>query len=79
MIHKNWADLIKPTQLDVRPGNEVIAVDAEARTVDLSEARTGYDLFDLAAVQTLSNGGTVYAVEPGEMPGGGEVAAVYRF
>ena len=22
MIHKNWADLIKPTQLDVRPGND---------------------------------------------------------
>ncbi|MCE0506790.1 MULTISPECIES: DNA-directed RNA polymerase subunit alpha [unclassified Roseivivax] len=22
MIHKNWAELIKPTQLDVRPGNE---------------------------------------------------------
>ena len=22
MIHKNWAELIKPTQLDVRPGND---------------------------------------------------------
>ena len=22
MIHKNWADLIKPTQLDVKPGND---------------------------------------------------------
>jgi len=22
MIHKNWADLVKPTQLDVRPGND---------------------------------------------------------
>ena len=53
--------------------------DAEARTLDLNEARTGYDLFDLAAVQTLTNGGTVYAVQPGEMPGGGEVAAVYRY
>lgn len=53
--------------------------DPEARTVDLSETRTGYDLFDLAAVQTLNSGGTVYAVEPDNMPGDGEVAAVYRF
>lgn len=53
--------------------------DAEARTLDLSDTRLGYDLFDLAAVQTLLNGGTVYAVEPEGMPGGGEVAAVYRF
>src|SRR5512146_2538095 len=22
MIHKNWSELIKPTQLDVRPGND---------------------------------------------------------
>ena len=22
MIHKNWAELIKPTQLEVRPGND---------------------------------------------------------
>jgi len=22
MIHKNWADLIKPSQLDVKPGND---------------------------------------------------------
>ena len=22
MIHKNWQELIKPTQLDVRPGND---------------------------------------------------------
>ncbi|MFB1023869.1 MAG: DNA-directed RNA polymerase subunit alpha, partial [Octadecabacter sp.] len=22
MIHKNWAELIKPTQLDVKPGND---------------------------------------------------------
>ena len=24
MIHKNWAELIKPTQLDVKPGNDVM-------------------------------------------------------
>ena len=22
MIHKNWAELIKPAQLDVKPGND---------------------------------------------------------
>lgn len=22
MIHKNWAELIKPTQLEVKPGND---------------------------------------------------------
>ena len=22
MIHKNWQELIKPTQLDVKPGND---------------------------------------------------------
>ncbi len=22
MIHKNWAELIKPTSLDVKPGND---------------------------------------------------------
>ena len=24
MIHKNWAELIKPTQLEVKPGNDPI-------------------------------------------------------
>lgn len=37
------------------------------------------DLLDLAAVQTLLNGGMVYAVDPDEVPGGGIVAAVLRY
>lgn len=37
------------------------------------------DLIDLAAVQTLINGGTVYAVDQSEVPGGGPLAAVFRY
>ncbi|NLE51162.1 MAG: hypothetical protein GX613_07125 [Chloroflexi bacterium] len=37
------------------------------------------DLLDLAAVMTHANGGAVYVVEEGAVPGGGELAAVYRF
>jgi hypothetical protein len=37
------------------------------------------DLLDLAAVQTLLNGGDVYAVEPEKMPDGSPVAAVFRY
>ncbi len=37
------------------------------------------DLIDLAAVQTVVNGGTVYAVEQDEVPGGGPIAAVFRY
>jgi hypothetical protein len=37
------------------------------------------DLLDLAAIQTLLNGGAVYAVEPEEVPGGTLLAAVFRY
>jgi hypothetical protein len=37
------------------------------------------DLLDLAAVQSLAHGARVFATAPDEMPGGGEVAAVFRF
>jgi hypothetical protein len=37
------------------------------------------DLLDLAAVQTLLNRGAVYIVEPSEVPGGGRLAAVFRY
>jgi hypothetical protein len=55
--------------------------DPEARTSEIQgeERADTYDLYDLAAVQTLLGGGTVYAVEPPEIPGEGELAAVYRF
>jgi len=55
--------------------------DPEARTVERvgEEGVDTHDLYDLAAVNTLLMGGTVYAVDPEEVPGGGEVAAIYRF
>jgi len=37
------------------------------------------DLLDLAAVQTLLNGGTVFAVEPERMPDETSLAAVFRY
>lgn len=37
------------------------------------------DLLNAAAVYTLRAGGAVYAVDPEEIPGGGEVAAVLRY
>ena len=37
------------------------------------------DLLDLAATQTILNGGTVYAVPRQDMPDGSAIAAVYRY
>lgn len=37
------------------------------------------DLLDFAAVQTMAFGGTVYAVDPTEVPGQTPIAAVFRF
>ncbi len=37
------------------------------------------DLLNLAAIHTYLNGGTVYAVQPADVPGGKPVAAVYRY
>lgn len=37
------------------------------------------DLLDLAAVQTLLNGGSVYVVEPEQVPAGGPLAALFRY
>jgi len=55
--------------------------DASANEVRLHvEAEPGdEDLLDLAAVQTFLNGGTVYAVGPDELPGGGPLAALLRW
>jgi len=39
----------------------------------------GEDLLDFAAVQTLLNGGTVYAVEPEKVPDEAPLAAVFRY
>jgi Bacterial archaeo-eukaryotic release factor family 6 len=55
--------------------------DPSSETVYLhSEEETGdEDLLDLAAAHTLLNGGTVYAVEPQEVPYSTPVAAIYRY
>jgi hypothetical protein len=37
------------------------------------------DLLDLAAIQTILKGGTVYAVEPGQVPDDAPLAAVFRY
>lgn len=37
------------------------------------------DLLNAAAVQTILNGGTVYAVEPEKVPGNAPLAAVFRY
>ena len=49
--------------------------------VHVSEhAKIGYeDLLDFAAIETLLNGGTVYAVEPKEVPHGSIAAAIFRY
>jgi hypothetical protein len=55
--------------------------DMETNTLDLhEEARTGSrDLLDLAAVQTISQSGTVYAVEPEQVPAKAPAAALFRY
>ena len=37
------------------------------------------DLLDLAAIQSILNGGTVYAAEPEQVPGHAPLAAVFRY
>jgi hypothetical protein len=51
------------------------------RTVELSEERPGTtaDLLDLAAVQTILNRGTVYALPSTEMVDEAALAAIFRF
>ncbi|HEY9709015.1 MAG TPA: hypothetical protein V6D48_12510, partial [Oculatellaceae cyanobacterium] len=53
----------------------------DLNTINLhSEPELGdEDLLDLAAIQTILNGGTVYAVEPEKVPDEAPLAAVFRF
>lgn len=37
------------------------------------------DLYDLAAIQTFLNGGSVFPVESGKVPGTGNVSAIFRY
>jgi Bacterial archaeo-eukaryotic release factor family 7 len=54
---------------------------ADTGTIEMhSEAQPGdEDLLDLAAVLTISNSGTVYAVEPAGVPSEAPLAAIYRY
>ena len=55
--------------------------DAETGAVELREvaAAGDEDLLDLASIQTILHGGTVFPVAPDRMPGGGLAAAVLRY
>jgi hypothetical protein len=55
--------------------------DAEARTVERHDEQRAEseDLLDRAAVLTFVNSGRVLAVDPAEVPGGGPVAAIFRY
>jgi Bacterial archaeo-eukaryotic release factor family 7 len=55
--------------------------DATSGTVELREdpGEAATDLYDLAAVHTIANGGTVYALAPPSMPDEAAVAAVFRY
>lgn len=55
--------------------------DPNSNEIELhEETRAGNeDLLDLAAVHTLLNGGTVYAVEPEKVPGETALAALFRY
>jgi len=57
------------------------AFDAALNRIELREqAQPGNeDLLDFAAVQTLINGGTVYAVAPDRMPDSVLIAAIFRY
>ena len=54
---------------------------AETSTIDLhpDEEPGDEDLLNAAAIQTILNGGTVYAVEPEKVPDEAPLAAVFRY
>ncbi len=61
-------------------GHQVIGrFDPENNSVQVNDEAAGRDLLDLAAAGTLQNGGTVYVVEAEDVPGGGDVAAIFRY
>ena len=85
----NTLEDILPAAFDSRIETLFVAQDAhrwgrydlEARQVKLNddEQPGDSDLLDLAALHTILNGGTVYAVEKESVPGEEVVAAIYRF
>lgn len=57
------------------------AFDPQTNTIELQAAPNlqNEDLLDAATVQTLLNGGTVYAVEPEQVPDQVPLAAIFRY
>ena len=53
--------------------------DAQKAKIRDRPATGDEDLLDLAAIETVLHGGAVHAVDPGEVPGGGVLAAVLRY
>lgn len=55
--------------------------DAENMSVDLhpEPEPDDEDMLDFAAIHTLLNSGTVYTVEPEEVPNGAQAAAIFRY
>ncbi|HSJ57801.1 MAG TPA: hypothetical protein VLC95_11510 [Anaerolineae bacterium] len=55
--------------------------DPDSRRMEAHEERQAEDedLLDLAALQTLLNGGMVFAVPSEQVPGGGALAALFRY
>lgn len=55
--------------------------DLESRKIHLYEEK-GHgteDLLDFATIHTLTKGGAVYAIEPGQVPGKTSIAAIFRY
>lgn len=63
------------------PARGTVRLDGEAgpEGEEAGGAEPGEELLNLAAVETLRTGGTVYAVPPREVPDGAPLAAVFRF
>jgi len=57
--------------------------DVEENKVQIAEEENGqhsqYDLYNFAAIHTVSNGGQVYVLEEDEMPDGKDIIGMYRF
>lgn len=54
-------------------------IDRDTLEVELDGADGESDLYDIAAMETWRHRGDVYVVDRDEMPGEGEIAAVFRF
>jgi hypothetical protein len=51
----------------------------DRETMQVTSEGTGEDFLNLAALQTIVNGGEVSVTTPQKIPGGGPVAALFRF